>query len=87
MRKPGGSTRKKSMPGINVLVLLLFIGGIALALKPSINWIKGQLLHMEVSTQQDSLGEQNRHNWCADVLESDSISQSDYNYCEDLWKD
>ena len=75
------------MPGINVLVLLLFIGGIALALKPSINWIKGQLLHMEVSTQQDSLGEQNRHNWCADVLESDSISQSDYNYCEDLWKD
>jgi hypothetical protein len=87
MRKPGGSTRKKSTPGIKVLVLLLFIGGIALALKPSINWIKGHLLHMEVATRQDSLREQNRRNWCADVLESDSISQSDYNYCEDLWKD
>jgi len=42
---------------------------------------------MEEAAHQDSLKEQNRLNWCADVLESDSISQSDYTYCEDIWKD
>ena len=87
MIQPGNTTRKKSRPGTKVLVVLLFIGGIALALKPSIEWIKGQLLHMEEAAHQDSLKEQNRLNWCADVLESDSISQSDYTYCEDIWKD
>jgi len=74
------------MPYTNILVLLLFIGGIALALKPSIKWIKDQLLHMEGASQQDSIKEKNRLNWCADVLESDSISHSDYTYCEDFWK-
>ena len=87
MRRPSGTARKKSKPGTNVLVMVLFIGGIALALKPSIKWIKGQLLHMEGATHQNSLKEQNRLNWCADVLESDSISESDYTYCEDFWKD
>ena len=86
MRRPSGTARKKSKPGTKVLVMVLFIGGIAIALKPSIKWIKGQLLHMEGATHQGSLKEQNRLNWCADVLESDSISDSDYAYCEDIWK-
>ena len=87
MRRPSGTTKKDSNPGTKVLVVVLFIGGIAFALEPSIKWVKGQLLHMEGAAQQDSLKEQNRLNWCADVLESDSISDSDYAYCEDLWKD
>ena len=86
MHRPSGTAKKNSRPGTKVLVVVLFIGGIALALKPSIKWIKGQLLHMEGAAQQDSLKEQNRLNWCADVLESDSISDSDYTYCEDIWK-
>ena len=87
MIRPANAAKKKSRPGMRALVVLLFIGGIVLALKPSIKWIKGQLLHMEEAAHQDSLKEQNRLNWCADVLESDSISQSDYTYCEDIWKD
>ena len=86
MRRPSGTAKKNSKPGTKVLVVVLFIGGTALALKPSIRWIKGQFLHMEVASQQNSIKEQNRRNWCADVLESDSISQSDYAYCEDFWK-
>ena len=86
MIRPANAAKKKSRPGMRALVVLLFIGGIVLALKPSIKWIKGQLLHMEGAAQQDSLKEQNRNNWCADVLESDSISGSDYTYCEDIWK-
>ena len=68
------------------LVVVLFIGGIALAMKPSIKWVKSQLLHVEKSTHQESIKEQNRSNWCAHVLESDSISESDYADCEDIWK-
>ena len=86
MIRPANAAKKKSRPGMRALVVLLFIGGIVLALKPSIKWIKGQLLHMEEAAHQDSLKEQNRLNWCADVLESDSISDSDYAYCEDIWK-
>ena len=86
MRRPSGTSKKNSKPGTKVLVVVLFIGGIALALKPSVEWVKGQLLHMDGASHQDSLKEQNRSNWCADVLESDSISDSDYTYCEDIWK-
>jgi hypothetical protein len=86
MRKPSGTAKKDSKSGTKVLLVLLFIGGIALALKPSIKWVKGQLLHLDGAANQDSLKEQNRSNWCADVLESDSISESDYTYCEDIWK-
>jgi hypothetical protein len=85
--QPRGTAKKRSKSGTKVLVMALFIGRIALALKPSIKWIKGQLLHMEGAAQQNSLKEQNRSNWCADVLESESISDSDYTYCEDIWKD
>ena len=74
MRRPGGTAKVNSMPGTKTLVMVLFIGGIALALKPSIKWVKGQLLHMEKAAHQDSLKEQNRSNWCAHVLESESIS-------------
>ena len=86
MRKPSVTAKKTSKPGMKFLVVVLFIGGIALALKPSTKWIKGQLLHMEKAAHMDSLKEQNLLNWCADVLESDSISESDYAYCEDFWK-
>ena len=86
MRRPSSTAKKDSKPGTKVLVVVLLIGGIAFALKPSIKWIKGQLLHMEGAVHQDSLKEQNRRNWCADILESDSISESDYTYCEDIWK-
>ena len=86
MRRPSSTAKVNSKPGTKVLMLVLFIGGIALALKPSIKWVKGQLLHMEKTAHQDSLKEQNRSNWCAHVLESDSISESDYADCEDIWK-
>ena len=86
MRRPSGTANIISKPGTKVLVVLLFIGGIALALEPSIKWIKVQFLHMEAASHQNSLKEQNRSNWCAHVLESDSISESDYADCEDIWK-
>ena len=86
MRRYSGTAKKNFRPGTKILVAVLFICGIALALKPSTKWVKSQLLHMEGAAQQDSLKEQNRLNWCADVLESDSISDSDYAYCEDIWK-
>lgn len=70
-----------------MLVVALIIGGIALALNPSIKWIQDQLLHLEGTAHRDSLKEQNRLNWCADVLEPDSISESDYTYCKEFWKD
>ena len=87
MRRPSNTAKKNSTSGTKVLMVVLFIGGIALALKPSIKWVKGQLLQVQEATRQDSLKEQNRLDWCADVLESDSISESDYAYCEDFWKD
>ena len=86
MRRPSGTAKVNSKPGTKVLMLVLLIGGIALALKPSIKWVKGQLLHMEKAAHQDSLKEQNRSNWCAHVLESESISESDYADCEVIWK-
>jgi hypothetical protein len=86
MHRSSGTAKKKPKPGTTVLVVLLFIGGIALALKPSIKWVKGHLLHRGEAAHQNSLKEQNRLKWCEDVLESDSISQSDYAYCEDIWK-
>ena len=36
MIRPGNAAKKKSKPGMRALVVLLFIGGIVLALKPSI---------------------------------------------------
>jgi len=87
MTRSGNTARKRSRPGMKVIVVLLFIVGIALVLKPSIEWIKGQLLHREKATRQESLGDQNRRKWCADVFESDSISESDHAYCTDIWED
>ena len=81
------AARKISSTATKAILVALFIGGIVLAFKPSIKWIKGQLQQVEEAARQDSLKEQNRLGWCADVLESDSISESDYAYCEDFWKD
>ena len=85
MRRSSGIAKKKAKPGKTVLMVLLFIGGIALAMKPStIKWVKGQL-HKEELAHRNSVREQNRRNWCLDVFETDRISQSDYTYCEDVW--
>ena len=86
MHRPSVTAKINSKLGTKILVMVLFIGGIALALKPSIEWVKGQLLHMEKTAHQGSLKEQNLLNWCAHVLESDSISESDYADCEHIWK-
>ena len=87
MIRPSNAAKKNSKTATTVLVVVLFIGGIALALKPSFKWVKGQLLHMEETARRASLKEQNQRNWCTDVLESDSISESDYADCEVFWKD
>ena len=87
MRRPSGTARKESKPGTKVLVMVLFIGGIAIAMKHSIKWTKDQLIRMDGAAHKNSIKEQNRLNWCADVLESDSISESDYAYCKEFWKD
>ena len=87
MIQPNKDARKNSSTATKVIVVALFIGGIVFSVKPSIKWVKGQLLQVEEAARQDSLKEQNRLSWCADVLESDSISESDYAYCEDFWKD
>ena len=87
MIRPENTAKKRSRPGTKILVVLLFIGGIALALKPSIEWIKSQLLHMEKTAHQNSLEDKNKRKWCADVFESDSISQADHAYCTDIWED
>ena len=42
MRRPSSTAKVNSKPGTKVLMLVLFIGGIALALKPSIKWVKGE---------------------------------------------
>ena len=86
MNRSGNTARNKPRPGTKLLLVLLIVGGILLALKPSVEWIKGQLLHMEGAAHQDSLKEQNLLKWCADVLESENISQSDYADCEEFWK-
>ena len=87
MRRPSGTARKESKPGTKVLVMVLFIGGIAIAMKHSIKWTKDQLIRMDGAAHKNSIKEQNRLNWCADVLESDSISECDYAYCKEFWKD
>lgn len=85
MIRPNKAARGKSSATTKAIAAVLFIGGIVLAVKPSIKWVKGQLLHVEEAARQESLKEQNRLGWCADVLESDSISESDYAFCEDFW--
>jgi len=53
MIRSSNAAKKNSKTATKVLVVVLFIGGIALAIKPSIKWIKGQLLHMEEAAHQD----------------------------------
>jgi len=87
MRRPSDTARKESKSSTNVLLMVLFIGGIAIAMNPSIKWIKDQLIRMDGAAHRNSIKEQNQLNWCADVLESDSISESDHAYCKEIWKD
>ena len=87
MSRPNKAARKKSSTATKAILVALVIGGLMLAVKPSIKWIKDQLLQVEETTRRDLLEEQNRLDWCADVLESDSISESDYAFCEEFWKD
>ena len=86
MRRSSGIAKKKAKPAKTALIMLLFIGGIALALRPpTIKWVKDQF-HKQELAHRGSIREQNRRNWCLDVYDTNRISQSDYTYCEDVWK-
>ena len=68
------------------IIGLVIFGALALGAGPAFEWLKTQLLNSEEAANQES-EEQNRRKWCADVFESESISQADYTYCADIWKD
>jgi hypothetical protein len=89
MRRASDATKKKFSLGTAVLFFigLVIFGALALKAGPAFEWLKTQFLNREAAANQDSLEEQNRRKWCADVFESDSISQADHAYCTDIWKD
>jgi hypothetical protein len=65
---------------------LVIFGALALNAGPAFEWLKTQFLNREEAANQES-AEQNRRKWCADVFESESISQADHTYCKDIWND
>ena len=68
------------------IIGLVIFGALALGAEPAFEWLKTQLFDREAAANQAS-EEQNRRKWCADVFESESISQADHTYCADIWKD
>ena len=68
------------------IIGLVIFGALAFGAGPAFEWFKTQILNSEEAANQES-GEQNRRKWCADLMESESISQADYTYCADIWKD
>jgi hypothetical protein len=68
-----------------IIGLVIFVA-LALGAGPAFEWFKAQFLNREEAANQES-EEQNRRKWCADVFESESISQADHDYCTDIWKD
>jgi hypothetical protein len=68
------------------IIGLVIFGALAFTGRPAFEWLKTQLLNREEAANQKS-EEQNRRKWCADVFESESISQSDHAYCKDIWRD
>jgi hypothetical protein len=89
MRRARDATRKKFSLGTAVLFIIGLVIFATLALKagPAFEWLKTQFLDREKAANQESLEEQNKRKWCADVFESDSISKADHAYCADIWKD
>ena len=68
------------------IIGLVIFGALALGAGPAFEWLKTQFFNKEEASNQES-EEQNRRKWCADVFESESISQADHSYCADIWKD
>jgi hypothetical protein len=68
------------------IIGLVIFGALALGAGPAFEWLKTQFLNKEEAANQMS-EKQNRRKWCADVFESESISQADHTYCADIWQD
>jgi hypothetical protein len=68
-----------------IIGLVVFVA-LALGTGPAFKWFEAQFLNSEEAANQES-EEQNRRKWCADVFESESISEADHAYCTDIWKD
>ena len=68
------------------IIGLVIFGALALGAGSAYEWLKTQLLNRGEAANQES-EEQNRRKWCADVFESESISQADHTYCTDIWND
>jgi hypothetical protein len=77
---------KPSNAAAPFIIGLIIFGAIALGAGPAFEWIKTQFINKEEAANQMS-EEQNRRKWCADVFESESISQADHTYCADIWQD
>ena len=68
------------------IIGLVIFGALAFAAGPAFEWFKTRIFNSEEAAKQES-GEQSRRKWCADLMESESISQADHTYCADIWKD
>jgi len=89
MRRASDATKKKFSLGTAVLFFigLVIFGALALKAGPAFEWLKTQFLDRDAAANLESLEDQNKRKWCADVFESDSISKADHAYCTDIWKD
>ena len=77
---------RSSNAAVPFIVGLVFFVALALGAGPALEWFKTQFLNREEAANQKS-EEQNRRKWCADVFESESISEADHAYCTEIWKD
>ena len=78
--------RRSSNTAAPFIIGLVIFGALALGAGLGFEWLKAQFLNREETANQES-EEQNRRQWCADVFESESISQADHAYCTDIWND
>ena len=78
--------RRSSDTAAPFFIGLVIFGALALTAGPAFEWLKTQFLYREEAANQEA-EEQNRRKWCADVFESESISQADHAYCTEIWKD
>ena len=78
--------RRSSNTATPFIIGLVIFGALALGSGTTFEWLKTQLFNKEEAANQASK-KQNRRKWCADVFESESISQADHAYCADIWKD
>ena len=78
--------RRSTNAAAPFIIGLVVFGALALGAGPAFEWLKTRLFNSEKAANHKS-EEQNRRKWCADVFESESISQADHAYCADIWKD